>query len=1193
MIRIIIARLTPDSLLALLPGPPAPRWPLDLLNVAGAVRQGREQDVDVQIFTLTPNIASEDTIAHQVEMLDPDVVILGARSVDAGRLSEAARISRSVSRDVSVVAFGPLATREPERVLENPSVDLAVIGEPELTLRDLLDTLIAGGDTRTVSGLAWRGASGRTERSTPRPFAEDLDSLPEPAWELASLNAPASSPAHEELPPLALPCAPLQTSRGRPGGTPYDEIICGDRIRVHSTDRLIQRMRMLHERHHVREFHLLDDALGMDGDHLLALLDAVVQSNLDVSLAVPHELCMDGVDERLLRRFRKAGGYRVSFFLDTVSERILKRLGRDLDPERVLRGIRMASGSGLITHCTTMLGFPGETPDERRRTVEALRTSDADMARIEAVHPFPGTRLFDLALEHGFAPPALQHTFRPGEDEPGVVRPGTRELDEEIHQARQRVHDHPPRSRRVQEILSMYHGPRRPALEEDPHPRASITTDGDGAGSEAPPVVLAMFHTLAHDGKFSGNIQLSLLSGELERLGIRHETLALIMRPSDSQQNETTVQQFLELMRKWRPRHIVLYAMWLPWIADTLRDETGARVMSLDPAQPGDVPRRFDGFDLQSAIVATILGAQSMQEAISILGAEAEGPEYRPSFRYQFVGVKEPVEQKMAFVSLLSCPYTVPLAENPVYADLRLDADVSRHGCAYCNGARQYSPMDEDRKRSELARQIRYMQARIPTLEEVAVPFPEDYLDALTWVFENASRWDLRPMVISGQFRSESIVELRPQLERMLQAARDGGFEFHMNVVGLESFLDEDLNLFNRGTGAGVRQALQILRELRRIHSPEFFMPSTVGSFILFHPWQTLQGLRANLDAMQREGVAGIFETININDMRFHPGVAMYHLARRDGLLVDVEDGAVQDVPLGGYFSESPWRFLHEDTARVHGLFSALQNMTNDRIGLLEACVRLLERDPGARPDAPQVQQSLRDLSRLVMTHSLPRSMPRHVVHVGSQANTGHRRGIFQGRRFSDRKEAAEQVVEALSDLTASRLSLAGPEPTLLRWLPGFIRDLSGQAREVELITHGRMLAYDSYCAALASAHTHLVTVLLYSPEASIHDEAVRVPGCFSQATSGLQRLRDLSGGHVRTSLGAVVGPENRGRLSAMVDLAARLSCFELRFIVPLGNLDLDRIRENIRELEDALELARRRGLRAGFDTDLGLQFSL
>ncbi len=709
-------------------------------------------------------------------------------------------------------------------------------------------------------------------------------------------------------------------------------------------------------------------------------------------------------------------------------------------------------------------------------------------------------------------------------------------------------------------------------------------------------VVLVLFSTHARDGHFWGNMQVSLLAGEMSRLGVHNEIVVLLMRPGDEVRNRETVDEFLELMERRRPATVVFWAVWLPWLPDRVREVSGARVMSLDPAQPGDLPEALRGMNPHGSVLAAAAGAVTEREAARVLEPADPIAKFAPSFDYRVLGNDEPVHQRLAFVSLLSCPFGAPMDDNPLFAGLELGPEVSRRGCSYCNAARDYEPLSDDEKRRQLAHQLAYLQSSLPELEEIAVPFPEDYLGPLADVLERHGEHGIRPIALSGQFNSDSLGQYEGELDRLLTVAAARGFSFHVNVVGLESFDEGDLRRYNRGGVEHVQRALDVLRRLRERHDPSSFMPRTVGSLILFHPWQTLEGLRRNLDAMLAADLGSLFWRVNVNDVRFHPGVALYHLAERDGLLGDPSDASVQDVPLGGYFTEYPWIFRHRSTARVHQLFTHLQNRTNERVALLDGCVRLLELRPDTDLTAHDLEASLDRLSALSTGEPIPAERPVRLVALAGASNVGYPRDLFAGMpRANTAAELERRVGEGEGDLAQARVTLTGAEPTLRSDLFERIRQVRELGpHEVEVMTYGRQLVYPRYVARLLATRAR-VSVLLHHADAEVHDRAVRVPGAFQQTIGGLHQLSVLrrrireGGGHVpQAGLAVVVGPENAGHLEAFVPLARRLAVAELQFLLPLANLELDRIDPVIREVRTTLDAARAAGLTAGIRREFG-----
>ncbi|MCK5795118.1 MAG: cobalamin-dependent protein, partial [Anaerolineales bacterium] len=102
------------------------------------------------------------------------------------RALEACRVFRQKYPDVPIVWGGIHASLLPEQTLENPFVDIVVIGEGEETIRELVQTLESGGVLRDVKGIAYQ-EGGVYRKNEERPFI-DLDKHPPLAYDLVDIN---------------------------------------------------------------------------------------------------------------------------------------------------------------------------------------------------------------------------------------------------------------------------------------------------------------------------------------------------------------------------------------------------------------------------------------------------------------------------------------------------------------------------------------------------------------------------------------------------------------------------------------------------------------------------------------------------------------------------------------------------------------------------------------------------------------------------------------------------------------------------------------------------------------------------------------------------------------------------------------------------------------------------------------------
>lgn len=103
---------------------------------------------------------------------------------------------------------------------------------------------------------------------------------------------------------------------------------------------------------------------------------------------------------------KKAGFRMLLFGLESANQRTLDLLNKGLTIKDIVDGCRMARESGLEPHITIMVGYPWET---RRDCLATLKLAKMLMGKGWAVTlqstvvmPYPGTKLYEEALENGW-----------------------------------------------------------------------------------------------------------------------------------------------------------------------------------------------------------------------------------------------------------------------------------------------------------------------------------------------------------------------------------------------------------------------------------------------------------------------------------------------------------------------------------------------------------------------------------------------------------------------------------------------------------------------------------------------------------------------------------------------------------------------------------------------------------------------
>jgi radical SAM superfamily enzyme YgiQ (UPF0313 family) len=153
----------------------APSPPLGLAYVAAACEAA---GAEVRFYDFIVSRYTPEKLASYLDAFKPDAV--GATSVTMNFHRAIETIVDAKRHDPSIVTMmgGPHVSFDIENTLNScPELDLIVVGEGEETLSELVPLLKRPGEWDKVKGIAFR-KDGKILVTEPRPFIEDLDSLP-------------------------------------------------------------------------------------------------------------------------------------------------------------------------------------------------------------------------------------------------------------------------------------------------------------------------------------------------------------------------------------------------------------------------------------------------------------------------------------------------------------------------------------------------------------------------------------------------------------------------------------------------------------------------------------------------------------------------------------------------------------------------------------------------------------------------------------------------------------------------------------------------------------------------------------------------------------------------------------------------------------------------------------------------------
>ncbi len=274
-------------------------------------------------------------------------------------------------------------------------VDACIVGEPEVTSRELTSAIARGGDPREVDGIAFLDASGvavETRRRAPIP---DLDSLPLPDWSLVDTG-------NYRLPLNDRRFLLVNTNRG----CPYRCTFCNAHVYYGRTPRRRSVAHILRELiSDVEEFGVRDlmfwaEEFLLDRAFVLELCEAIVAAKLEIRWVCNGRV--DAVDAGVLAAIRRAGCWNIAFGIESGDPDALARVRKQITCEQSRAAVALAKAAGLQVTGHVIIGFPGDTRETIAATGRFVEALDLDFVQYYCAMPYPGTELYDRARESGW-----------------------------------------------------------------------------------------------------------------------------------------------------------------------------------------------------------------------------------------------------------------------------------------------------------------------------------------------------------------------------------------------------------------------------------------------------------------------------------------------------------------------------------------------------------------------------------------------------------------------------------------------------------------------------------------------------------------------------------------------------------------------------------------------------------------------
>ncbi|MCA9949014.1 MAG: radical SAM protein [Anaerolineales bacterium] len=324
------------------------------------------------------------------------------------------------ARGARTIAFGTHVTPIPRETMRPfPALDYILLGEPDLTIRDLLDHLEGRIDERpanieklfaehdplykpalledgevdmgAIKGLVWRN-NDEIVVNWQRPFIKNLDDLPLPLHHLLPWQT-------HRMPLIKGPFTFIVTSRGCPAGCTYciKHVSYQYSVRVRSPQNIMDELWVL-KKLGINNIHMYADLFTVNRDQVVGLCKLMIEQGIDMKWTCNSRV--DYVDEEMLSLMGQAGCWLISWGIESGSEKILRHARKGAYPDKAERALVWAHAAGIKNWGYFIIGLPGETEKTIQQTIAFAKQLPLDIALFHVAAPYPGTPFFFEVVEN-------------------------------------------------------------------------------------------------------------------------------------------------------------------------------------------------------------------------------------------------------------------------------------------------------------------------------------------------------------------------------------------------------------------------------------------------------------------------------------------------------------------------------------------------------------------------------------------------------------------------------------------------------------------------------------------------------------------------------------------------------------------------------------------------------------------------
>lgn len=362
------------------------------------------ENKEVELYKIKPDSLMKPILEKEIETFDPDVVgISSIHNAYKDNFHLVAKLIKELDRSIITVAGGGYPSSHCAEVEEDKNFDYIIKGEGEIPFYNLLKLIEVK-----------HCPSDKIFNRNKKEYIKNIDDLPMPDYSLLKMSDYLQFDVSSYAGKVGN-AVNLVSSRG----CPMDCIYCATHniwdygFRYRSAHKMIEEVIFLKDTYGVNTFLYVEDNFVFNKNRVKEFCELLIEKKLNISW-YPTSVHVNSLDEEMIVLMKQSGCLSLGLAVECGSERVQRLVKKFLDINHLKRMREIARRENIIANGLFMLGFPGETIEEVKTTINLARELKLDWCAFAIATPLYGTKMYEICEEKGYFGERVDELARKG-----------------------------------------------------------------------------------------------------------------------------------------------------------------------------------------------------------------------------------------------------------------------------------------------------------------------------------------------------------------------------------------------------------------------------------------------------------------------------------------------------------------------------------------------------------------------------------------------------------------------------------------------------------------------------------------------------------------------------------------------------------------------------------------------------------